>query len=66
MSAEDLKQWMTRTGKNEVDIAAALKMDPITVKRFLKGKSVHRNTRARLEEYVRTQEVTSPAKQAAG
>lgn len=53
MSATDLKKWMEKNGKTVVDIAAALQIHPNTVSNFLKGKSVHRGTRAALERLTR-------------
>jgi hypothetical protein len=44
MSAEEFENWMTRNNVTSVDVAAALKIDPITVKRFLKGMRVRRST----------------------
>lgn len=52
MSASDLERWMELTGKTPVDIASALKIDPTTVKRFLKGKKVRRIILDALERLV--------------
>lgn len=52
MSVSDLKKWMERNEMTPIDIAAALKIHPNTVNNFLKGKRVHRSTRAALERLV--------------
>ena len=53
MSAVEFKKWMKDRGLTEVDVAAALKCSPVTVVRFLKGKSVLRSTLASFERFVR-------------
>lgn len=40
MSAADLKRWMSVKGKSPIDVASALKVNTVTVERFLKGKRV--------------------------
>jgi hypothetical protein len=57
MSATELRSWMKKHDVTEVDIAAALKIHPVTVQRYLKGKSVHRSTKAALERYVAEQNI---------
>ncbi len=52
MSSSDLEHWMKTKGKTAVDIAAALKIDPTTVKRFLKGKTVRPIIQAGLERLM--------------
>jgi DNA-binding transcriptional regulator LsrR (DeoR family) len=52
MSATKLAEWMKAKDKTAVDIAAALKIHPITVQRYLKGKKVQRIIQAQLENLV--------------
>lgn len=64
MSASDLKRWMKENGKNEIDIASVLKVNPITVKRFLSGKRVQPIIQAALESMVKS--TPAPSKAVAG
>lgn len=52
MTVPELKAWMKKFGKSEVDIASILKLHPNTVIRFLKGKPAHKSTVAALERMV--------------
>lgn len=52
MSAALLKHWMESNDKTAVDIASALQISPATVSNYLKGKRVHRSTRAALERLI--------------
>jgi hypothetical protein len=52
MKPSELKKWMAKNDITPVDIAAALKINPRTVERFLMGENVHRSTRAGLTHYV--------------
>lgn len=52
MKAVELKKWMEKNDVTEVDIASALKIHPITIYRFLKGKSVNRSTLAGFERFI--------------
>jgi hypothetical protein len=45
MSAADLKSWMSQKDKRVVDIAAATRIHPNTIQRFLSGKRVHDSTK---------------------
>jgi hypothetical protein len=52
MRPDDLKQWMAENDKRPIDIAAALHIDPNTVRRYLRGLPVHRSTRMKIQELV--------------
>lgn len=43
---------MKKNEVTEIDIAAALKINPITVKRFLAGRPVQRSTKANIQRFV--------------
>lgn len=44
MTPDELKAWMERNDKSEVDVASATKFHPRTVRRFLEKKRVYRST----------------------
>lgn len=63
MKPEVLRKWMDENGKNEVDIASAVKVHPITVSRFLKGVPVRRII---LDALTRLVNETPPTKKVVG
>lgn len=52
MSATEFKSFLERAGLTVIDVAAATKIHPQTVTRFLKGGRVHISTRTILEHFV--------------
>jgi transcriptional regulator with XRE-family HTH domain len=52
MSAERLKEWMKRHKKTSVDVAAATKVSPVTVDRYLNGSTVRPVIEAAFERLV--------------
>ena len=52
MKPAELNRWMKENDVTAVDIASALKISPVTIFRFLKGKSVHRSTLAGFQRLV--------------
>lgn len=62
MSMDVLSQFMKRNGLTEVDVAAAVKCNPVTVSRFLKGTKVSRMTLAALERFVQDYSKAKKAK----
>lgn len=58
MSGTDFQKWLESNGLSVVDVAAALKMNPITFTRFIKGTRIHKNTAARLRDYMASYEAS--------
>lgn len=52
MNRSDFKKWMKENDLNEVDVASALKMHPITITRYLEGRKVQRSTEHSLERLM--------------
>ena len=52
MKPELLKKWMRVNDKTIIDIASALRIAPQTVTNYLKGKNVHRSTKAAIERLL--------------
>jgi hypothetical protein len=65
MKATELKRWMEQTGMTAVDIGSALKLDPDTVKRFLKTDRAHRSTIAAYARLMAEKPLISTIKVAA-
>jgi len=63
----ELEAYMRRANKTNVDIASALNVDPITVKRFLdkKTKRPHRIFQISLAELIDSDATTHPVRKAA-
>lgn len=52
MTGLELEKFMKRNDVSAVDIAAALKMHPNTILKFLKGFPARRSTTAAFERYI--------------
>lgn len=68
MKAVELKRFLDAQGLTVVDVAAATKISPNTIYRFLRGLSIHRGTLFLLESYVKQTQLArvSGAKTATG
>ncbi len=66
MSVTQLKQWMDKNRKSVVDVASAIKVDPITIKRFLKRGKSRPIVEAALENLVKTSPTQPEAEAATG
>lgn len=67
MSSTDLKRFLDARGLSVIDVAAATKIHPQTITRFLKGQTVQKSTLFMLETYVKqVQAKISGAKTATG
>lgn len=53
MSLAELRKILELNGLNAVDVAAATKLSPQTVHKFLKGGSIHRSNAFLIETYAR-------------
>lgn len=65
MSAIVLKQALELTGKTIIDVAAATKIHPNTISRYLKGEKVNRSTETLLEQWVQKHSKASDGDSAA-
>ena len=70
MTVTELKAWMKKFGKSEVDIASILKLHPNTVVRILKGGRAHRSTIAAIDRMIAdsrlTEQSSMPGSKATG
>ena len=64
MTATDFKSFLERAGLTVIDVAAATKIHPQTITRFLRGGRVHPSTRTLIEQFVAKQ-VSPPTAKAA-
>lgn len=53
MSAAEARRVCEANGLTAVDVAAATKIHPQTVQKFLKGRQVHRGNALLIETYLR-------------
>lgn len=60
MNAQRLKAWMERAGKKPVDVASAAGVSEATVKRYLKGSTVHSFVEAAFSKVVMAPQETKP------
>lgn len=65
MSANLLKQILSMTGKTVIDVAAATKIHPNTINRYLKGDRVNPSTEAALKRWVQDHSKNSNGPEAA-
>lgn len=66
MSVAEIKAWLDKNGKSAVDIAAATKIHPVTVSRYLNGGRCFRSTVAAIENYIKSQIPKTEGKAATG
>jgi plasmid maintenance system antidote protein VapI len=65
MSGKEFGDFLKQHGLSAVDVAAATKIHPATVSRFVKGARIHRSTLAALESYASKHQVSPPPPKAA-
>lgn len=63
MSSTEFKTFLEQAGLTVIDVAAATKIHPQTITRFLRGGRVHSSTRTLIEQFVAKQ-VSPPAPRA--